>query len=156
MWDERIEWSALTLREWTIRDAVARGGTTPASAITSEQCARTRQRQDDAVTVWHGGIRHLKLHAEQCGELRRLRRADEAHRTRERTFVNECEAAQPEFHGARNERLWRSGGAQETERRLRMQLGKRNIINAISHRRVQGTNHQRAGRGRSARASRVH
>jgi hypothetical protein len=42
VWDECIEWSALTLREWTIRDAVARGGTTPASAITSEQCARTR------------------------------------------------------------------------------------------------------------------
>jgi hypothetical protein len=41
-----------------------------------------------------------------------------------------------------------------------MQLGKRNIskrslINAISHRRVQGTSHQRVGRGRSARASRV-
>ena len=69
MWDESIEWSSLTLREWTIRDAVVRGGTTPASAITSEQCARTRQRQDDAVTVWHSGIRHLKLHAEQLSNL---------------------------------------------------------------------------------------
>jgi hypothetical protein len=155
MWDECIEWSSLTLREWTIGDAVARGGATPASAVTNEQCARTRQRQDDAVTVWHSGIRHLKLNAEQCRELRRLCRADEAHCTRERPFVNQCKAAQSELYGARNERLWRGGGAQEAERRLRMQLGKRNLINAISHRRVQGTNHQRVGRGRSARASRV-
>jgi hypothetical protein len=109
VWDERIEWSALTLREWTIRDAVARA--TPFTATTCERHARTRQWQDDAVTVWHGGIRHLKLHAEQRGELRRLCRADEAHRARERPFVNECEAAQPAFHGARNERFRCCGGA---------------------------------------------
>ena len=153
MWDERIEWSSLTLREWTVGDAVARAA--PTSTVTDNRCTWTWQRQDDAVTVWHGGIRHLKLHAEQRRELRRLCRADEAHCTRERTFVNECEAAQPELYGARNERLWRGGGAQEAERRLRMQLGKRNVINAISHRRVQGTSHQRSGRGRSTRASRV-
>jgi hypothetical protein len=46
VWDERIEWSALTLREWAIGDAVARA--TPFTATTRERRARTRQPGRDA------------------------------------------------------------------------------------------------------------
>ncbi len=143
-----VERTPLPLRERLLRHAIQHSHL----RIT---CARTRERQDDAINIWHRGVGHFKLHAEQRGKLRRLRGADEAHRARERPFINECKAAQPKLHGARNERFRCCGGAQEAEGRLRMQLGKGNLGRAISHRCAQGTSRQRGDRGRSAPASRV-
>jgi hypothetical protein len=76
MWHQFAEWTSLPLREWLLRYTIQNSHL----RITH---ARTRERQDDAVNIWNGGIGHLKLHPEQRWKLRRLRGADDAHRARE-------------------------------------------------------------------------